>query len=75
MISEEEIRITRRVLQHLYDSAPETPPEELTPIEAEVFEGIKNSLLVLIDVLNVVVEGERLEIFREQDDDLPGSYS
>lgn len=68
MITPEEMRITRDVLQRLYDKAPETP-EDLEPIEKTITEAYKNSMLIVLDFLNVVIDGERLEIFKDNPSD------
>ena len=65
----EEMRIARKVLQGMYDAAPDTPPKELSPKEILIMEGIKDSMLIVLDVLNVAIDGERLEIFRENPSD------
>lgn len=68
MITPEEMRITRDVLQRLYDKAPETP-EDLESIEKTITEAYKNSMLIVLDFLNVVIDGERLEIFKDNPSD------
>ena len=69
MTEQTEMQIARSVLQRMYDAAPETPPKDLSPKEIMIMEGIKDSMLIVLDVLNVIIDGERLEIFRENPSD------